>query len=129
MSVKRAVICLDRLAKYFIIPYLEYMILYDAVLWYYTFGQFHGNITLVTKFLIYIFENNKSYVQNEAHFRRVWWEFNYCAKRCNILTQFLVDFYVTNIRLMWKCPTRLQRHYFLGPFDDVITEFYLLLYL
>jgi predicted alpha-1,6-mannanase (GH76 family) len=26
---------------------------------------------LVTKFLIYIFENNKSYVQNEAHFRRV----------------------------------------------------------
>jgi hypothetical protein len=114
---------LDRLAKYFIIPYLEYMILYNAVLWCYTFGQFHRNVTLVTKFLIYIFENNKSYVQNEAHFRRVRWELNYCTKRCNILTRFLVDFYVTNIRLLWKCPSRL-RHYFLGPFDDFITEFY-----
>jgi hypothetical protein len=36
---------------------------------------------------------------------------------------------VTNIRLLWKFPSRLQRHsfittLFLGPFDDVITEFY-----
>jgi hypothetical protein len=36
---------------------------------------------------------------------------------------------VTNIRLLWKCPFRLQRHsfittLFLGPFDDVITKFY-----
>jgi hypothetical protein len=114
MSVKRAVICLDRLAKYFIILYLEYMILHNAILWYYTFGQFHGNVTLVTKYLIYrpIFENNKSYVQNEAHFRRVRWEINYCTKRWNILTRLLVDFYVTNIRLLWKCPSRL-RHSFI----------------
>jgi hypothetical protein len=113
MSVKRAVICLDRLAKYFIIPYLEYMILYNAVLWYYTFCKFHGNVTLVTKFLIYIFENNKSYVQNDAHFRRVRWELKYLIKKCNILTRFLVDFYVTNIRLLWKCPPRLQWHSFI----------------
>jgi hypothetical protein len=124
MSVKRAVICLDRLAKYFIIPYHECMILYNAVLWYYIFGQFHGHVTLVIKFLIYIFENNKSYVQNEAHFRRVRWELNYFTKICNILTRFLVCFYVTNIRLLWKCPSRLQRNYVLGPFDDVITKFY-----
>jgi hypothetical protein len=36
---------------------------------------------------------------------------------------------VTNIRLLWKCPFRLQRYsfiatLFLGPFDDVITKFY-----
>jgi hypothetical protein len=47
----------------------------------------------------------------------------------HILTRFLVDFYVTNIRLLWKCPFRLQRYsfittLFLGPFDDVITKFY-----
>jgi hypothetical protein len=88
------------------------MILCNAVLWYYTFGQFHSNVTLVTTFLIYIFENNKSYVQNEAHFRRVWWELNYFPKKCNILTLFLLDFYVTNIRLLWKCPSRL-RHSFI----------------
>jgi hypothetical protein len=113
MSVKCSVICLDPLAKYCIIPYLEYMIMYNAILWHYTFGQFPGNVTLVTKFLIYIFENNESYVQNEAHFRRMWWELNYCTKRCNILTRFLVHFYVTNIRLLWKCPPRLQRHSFI----------------
>jgi hypothetical protein len=84
---------------------------------------------LVTKFLIYIFENIKSYVQNEAHFRRVRWELNYFTKKCNILTRFLVDIYVTNIRLLWKCPFRLQRYsfittLFLGPFDDVIPKFY-----
>jgi hypothetical protein len=94
------------------------MILYNAVLWYYTFGQFHGNVTLVTKFLIYnpIFENNKSYVQNEAHFRRVRWELNYCTKRCNILTRFLVDFYVTYIRLLWKCPPRLRHSFIMTLF-------------
>jgi hypothetical protein len=89
------------------------MILYNTVLWYYTFGQFHGNVTLVTKFLIYIFENNKSYVQNEAYFRKVRWELNYFTKKCNILNRFLVDFYVTNIRLLWKCPFRLQRYSFI----------------
>jgi hypothetical protein len=36
---------------------------------------------------------------------------------------------VTNIRLLWKSPFRLQRYsfittLFLGPFDDVITKFY-----
>jgi hypothetical protein len=72
-----------------------YIILYNAVLWYYTFGQFHGNVTLVTESLIYILENNKSYVQNEALFRRVRWELNYFTEKCNILTRFLVDFYVT----------------------------------
>jgi hypothetical protein len=77
----------------------------NAVLWYYTFGQFHGNVTLVIKFFIYIFENNKSYVQNEAHFRRVRWELKYFTKKCNILTRFLVCFYMTNIRLLWKCPS------------------------
>jgi hypothetical protein len=89
------------------------MILYNTELWYYTFGQFHGNVTLVTKFLIYIFENNRSYVQNEAHFRRVRWELNYFTKKCNILTRFLEDFYVTNLRLLWKCPFRLQRYSFI----------------
>jgi hypothetical protein len=54
---------------------------------------------------------------------------NYFIKKCNILTRFLVDFYVTNIRLLWKCPFRLQRYsfittLFLGTFDDVITKFY-----
>jgi hypothetical protein len=37
--------------------------------------------------------------------------------------------YVTNIRLLWKCAFRIQRHsfittLFLCPFDDVITKFY-----
>jgi hypothetical protein len=34
-------------------------------------------------------------------------------KKFNILTRFLVDFYVTNIRLLWKCPFRLQRYSFI----------------
>jgi hypothetical protein len=39
---------------------------------------------------------------------------------------------VTNIRILWKCPFRLQRYsfittLFLGPFDDVITKFYCIL--
>jgi hypothetical protein len=92
------------------------MILYNAVLWYYTFGQFHGNVTLVTKFLIYIFENNKSYVQNEAHFHTVRWELNYFTKKCNILTRFLVDFYVTNIRLLWKYQSRLRHSFIMTLF-------------
>jgi hypothetical protein len=51
--------------------------------------EFFWHVMLVTKFLIYIFENNKSYIQNEAHFRRVWWELNYSIENCNILTRFL----------------------------------------